>query len=214
MEVTADEVALARSDADDLWHLGNQVLYRLCAEHPGHSEPGAVAAKIWLIGRAYAAPVERRRPQAGEPQTSDQFYAQFVVPGLQESSIDKDLGYLSTFSEPNSESLPSILAAHKNLTNLFKRLTGFNKRSLASKYLHFHRPELFFLYDSLAFAGLRAIAPHSRKVGVTGPSAHDPEYASFAVDLLGVRESLRSTFGSSLTPRELDRLLLRRAKSQ
>jgi hypothetical protein len=47
-------------EAQKIWDLGNDTLYRLCAEHPGHTEDHVIIAKTWLIGRAYAAAVERR----------------------------------------------------------------------------------------------------------------------------------------------------------
>jgi hypothetical protein len=43
------------------WQLGNEVLYRLCEEHPRHDSDDSIIAKFWLIGRAYAAAVERRK---------------------------------------------------------------------------------------------------------------------------------------------------------
>lgn len=52
--------------ADSAWDMGNQVLYDLCRRHPGHSEPGEILAKIWLIGRSYAAAIERGRSNANK----------------------------------------------------------------------------------------------------------------------------------------------------
>ena len=43
------------------WDLGNQVLYSLCLDHPYHTDGAAIIAKFWLIGRSYAAAIERRR---------------------------------------------------------------------------------------------------------------------------------------------------------
>jgi len=39
--------------------LGNTVLYDLCKSYPRHDEEDVIASKIWLIGRAYAAAIER-----------------------------------------------------------------------------------------------------------------------------------------------------------
>jgi len=38
---------------------------------------------------------------------------------------------------------------------LFSKISGLNKRSLASKYLHFHVPELFYISDSRAYDAMR-----------------------------------------------------------
>lgn len=40
-------------DAPDNWGWGNEVLYRMCREEPGHTRLDAIAGKIWLIGRAH-----------------------------------------------------------------------------------------------------------------------------------------------------------------
>ena len=46
----------------EIWNIGNGVLYDLCSRHPDHTNIGAVSAKCWLIGRSYAASVERYMP--------------------------------------------------------------------------------------------------------------------------------------------------------
>jgi hypothetical protein len=38
---------------------GNHILYRMCHKQPGHTNVDVIAGKIWLIGRAYAAAIER-----------------------------------------------------------------------------------------------------------------------------------------------------------
>src|SRR2546423_1421315 len=58
----------ARSDSNDPWRVGDAVLYRLCREQPAHSDQATVVAKLWLVGRAYAAPIERRSKNT-EPGT-------------------------------------------------------------------------------------------------------------------------------------------------
>lgn len=42
------------------WDLGNQVLYDVCRQNPDHTDEQAIIAKILLIGRTYAAAIERR----------------------------------------------------------------------------------------------------------------------------------------------------------
>jgi hypothetical protein len=43
------------------WDLGNSVLYDLCRKHPSHKTADEILAKVWLIGRSYAASIERRK---------------------------------------------------------------------------------------------------------------------------------------------------------
>jgi hypothetical protein len=71
--ITRNDIASARSAC--VWDLGNRVLYELCSKHLGHGEADEIVAKIWLIGRSYAASIERRR---NATQAGDRFYEETV----------------------------------------------------------------------------------------------------------------------------------------
>ena len=47
-------------DPKDCGGFGNQVLYQMCRDHPGHTDTDVISGKMWLIGRAYSAAIERR----------------------------------------------------------------------------------------------------------------------------------------------------------
>lgn len=49
-----------------------------------------------------------------------------------------------------TETIEVSLKAHKDLMNVFNRISGMDKRSLSSKYLHFHAPDFFYIYDARA----------------------------------------------------------------
>ncbi len=73
MNITKRDVDLAKTD--DIWALGNETLYKLCRDHPEHKNDKAIVAKIWLIGRSYAAAIERRKNKAANnPIVNDAFY--------------------------------------------------------------------------------------------------------------------------------------------
>ena len=57
--ITAQEVVAALKK-NRVWDLGNKVLYDLCSSYPYHKTDEEIIAKIWLIGRSYAAAIERR----------------------------------------------------------------------------------------------------------------------------------------------------------
>ncbi len=59
VQISKDDVEKALSNT--AWDLGNQVLYDLCSKHPFHKTPQEIIAKVWLIGRSYAAALERRK---------------------------------------------------------------------------------------------------------------------------------------------------------
>lgn len=78
------------------WDLGNDVLYRLCKEYPHHKTEQEIIAKIWLIGRSYAAAIERRKTKK-RGESSDNFYECTVVECMKGSEIDKRLAALPPY---------------------------------------------------------------------------------------------------------------------
>ena len=186
------------------WDLGNQVLYDLCTKHPKHRSPAEVIAKVWLIGRSYAAAIERRRERSDE---NDDFYVEKVAPAIIGSNIDNWISDVSVHGRISIGSKTSALFAHHQVTKLFSDITGLEKRSLASKYLHFHQPELFFIYDTRAVEALRKLSsPVGRATKKSEES--DNEYRKLVEKCLRLQSFIQNEFNVSLTPREIDKLLL------
>ena len=70
---------------DEPWCIGNQVLYDLCRRYPYHTVNAEILAKIWLIGRAYSASIERGRGKApGAEWPNDRFYTKAVTGALRD----------------------------------------------------------------------------------------------------------------------------------
>jgi hypothetical protein len=65
-------------------------------------------------------------------------------------TLDSKIRQLKMEPRMNAELLFQVCELHYELTNLFKEITGKYNRSLASKYLHFHLPNLFYIYDKRA----------------------------------------------------------------
>ena len=124
------------------WNFGNQVLYDLCRNNYRHVEIEKIIAKVWLIGRAYSAAIERRKNKSG---INDHFYIKKVVPNFKKSNIDEYLSNLKKIDKLTDENLKDVLKAHFYLTKIIsrKKFTAQNKSSFSSKYLHFHLPNLF-----------------------------------------------------------------------
>ena len=139
--------------ANSRWEDGNSVLYRMCEEEPEHKKVDVIVGKIWLIGRSYAAAIERRKKVVDD---DDDFYYDVVAPKLLEigPELDDRIADLKESKNLIINDFKEILKTHKFLMDTFYDLTGLEKRSLASKYLHFHCPEKFFIYDSWAKAGI------------------------------------------------------------
>lgn len=191
-------------DRDAAWGYGNSVLYRMCKEEPRHCDPDVVSAKLWLIGRSYAASPERgsgAAPEGESPAFFDWLAGQMNWPAL-----DRKLDKLSEDNPFGPETLSLILGLHRCFHEKLKaaikpRLNGLEPRrqtSFCSKYLHFHKPDHFPLFDSYVSAAVsRATGPWKR---YQYNPKHDPKYSRFCQQLL-----VYSRKRPNLTLRALDR---------
>jgi hypothetical protein len=192
------------------WDLGNKVLYDLCHEYREHNNDNEIIAKVLLIGRTYAAAIERRK--INTKIGSDKFYEDTVAKQIRTSKIDEWLATIpGKMTDPLAD-LSRAVEVHKQVTELFSKMTGLEKRSLASKYLHFHKPEIFYIYDSRAKAALSAIIPKPKQIAEIQPDKAkkaDKEYLSFVRRCQWLRDNIEKQFGKALTPREFDKVLLK-----
>ncbi|HVS92235.1 MAG TPA: hypothetical protein VHE59_09400 [Mucilaginibacter sp.] len=195
------------------WDFGNQVLYDLCEKNPDHQETRKIVAKIWLIGRAYAASIERQKDRS---KSTEEYY-QYVAKKLIDDDFDSQISSLKNI-ELNVQTLPEILNAHSALNKALA--VGVETRpSFCSKYLHFHFPKLFFLYDSRAHRALRAIKKSDKAV-FNRPDLNNLRnelketvekwYPDFFLDCYLLKEHINkiSSLNNEFTCRHLDNLLL------
>ncbi len=192
--------------APNPWDLTNKILYDLCRDHPKHIDREAVLAKIQIIGRVYAASIERRKNK-GEEETTNSFYLSRVSPLILRSKLDEWIDK-SRATDPDSEGALAVMVKVHNLTTeLFSKISGLNKRSLASKYLHFHVPDLFYIFNSRAEGAIRQLRSFIGKAR-TPINSGDRTYSNFAAKCAFVKSRCKTDFGIKLSTRELDNLLL------
>lgn len=183
--------------------MGNEALYDLCRDHPGHTTAEEIVAKVWLIGRSYAASIERRRPDG---ITSEAFYSEVVVQAVLGSSLDEDLARIAPERQcEGHKDARLLLATHAKLMDIFREASGRSNRSLASKYLHFHRPLFFPIFDSRADRAIRHTV--SGRVPGSFPKG-DREYRTYVARFILLRQWIASEYALDLTPRQVDRILL------
>ena len=168
-----------------------------------------------MIGRTYAAALERRpnreRKSIKEKESIEDFYER-ASEKIIKSDIEDWFESLKKFKKIDNNSILNILHAHFNLVELFREITSMSKRSLASKYLHFHFPNLFYLYDSRAKKGFSRIMPGYR-TNREKTGKYDNEYENFALKLLDLQKKIEKEHKTKLTPHQLDILLLRKSRS-
>lgn len=187
---------------------GNSVLYDMCKKYPHHNDTDEIVSKIWLIGRSYAAAIERRKG-AEDDEISDDFYYDKVAPAIKKHSqrLDREIDKLNSLKGNYKENAECILSLHKYLMDIFKDITGLEKRSLAAKYLHFHCPDKFLIFDSRAQAAARKAIqrPDKPKEWV---EKYDPDYVDFVCRIIDMTEIIESETGERPTPRDIDNFLL------
>lgn len=178
----------------------NEVLYRMYREKPLHDDIDVIKAKFLIIGRVYAAAIERQAGPGFRPYTNSDVWKR-----IQSSGIDKHIHKLNRIDRITFANVPILFEAHYQLTSLLKDITGINKRSLTSKYLHFHSPKSVFIYDSLANKGVRQRL--SKRCDLTGN--FDDEYEGFVYRCIDFRDTvLEYKLGFPVSPRRLDMELL------
>jgi hypothetical protein len=188
------------------WEASNRVLYDLCREHPAHRDSGEILAKVLLIGRAYAAAIERRRNKEDDHE-NDRFYIDTVAPAIRTSAVDSWLHQARTATPATPDGLQAMVEVHGKVTGLFSEISGLEKRSLASKYLHFHVPRLFFIFDSRAVEAMREfsdVLPRASRSERNG----DNEYRKFAEKATALVQFCEREYGLLMLPRHVDNLLL------
>ena len=184
------------------WDLGNQTLYDLCRKHPDHRSVDVIVAKMWLIGRSYAASIERRRDS--QSIKDDDFYLDAVGPRIKRAGIDAWFNAVRALRRPH----PSVVVpVHKQLTDVFREISGLEMRSLASKYLHFHFPKAVYIYDERAGRAIRTIRSRLR-LRAPASDTYDRTYARFVQGCAPFHDELEQLLGRAVTPREVDKVLL------
>lgn len=195
------EECITSAQNPTLWTLSNKVLYDFCQENPDHKNKETSIAKVLLIGRVYAASVERGNKPRDIVVDNDDFYTKHVARRMT-TGMDKAMAPLKALNSQHVgyENLEKILTAHAEVNKIFK--FEKNKPSLASKYLHFHFPELFFIYDSRARKGLGLLG-YSNKLC----------YKTFCSECLRLGNDIKLHYPSlDLSPRHMDNILLAVAK--
>jgi len=193
------------------WALGNDILYKMCADNFNHDSAEKIVAKVWLIGRSYAVAIERRKNKT-PGVVSDKFYTETVVNAFQTPELDKMMDKIKVIPKLKTDTLIKTIELHFYLTKLINKITNLNKRSFSSKYLHFHLPSLFYIYDSRAAKAIKRFkirVPPDLKLLVSSTN-FDKEYAEFACKCFVLTNQVKEIFDIELSPREIDNLLLER----
>lgn len=201
-EIVHNLVKKYKKREEDFFVLGNNVLYDLCKDYSLHNDRGAIVSKVWLIGRSYAAALERVKDR----NLVNGAYYNFSIEITKNANlIDEKINCLNKIKEEEIfKNLNDVFQLHGLFTDIMKRTTGLEKRSLSSKYLHFHCPNVFYIYDSRARQAINALVKKQNILNYLG----DSEYIEFYLRVLELKNYIKNEFDLNLNPREIDNLLV------
>lgn len=189
---------------NELWYVSNNVLYEMCKKYPAHTDSSEVVAKIFVIGRSYAASIERTE--------NDNVYEKKIPELVSKHGKDIDSALLKC----NKTNPQQIFTTYDLVLTSFHKVSDKWNRSLASKYLHFHQPENFYIMDSRAKKGLSELlkiyptisnAKNEEKKQYSVPK-ESAEYMNFYLKCQICKKELEKEFYCKLSIRDLDNLLL------
>ena len=205
---TEAEIKAARNESEDIWTLSNNVLYKLCQNYPGHSNLEEIVTKILIIGKTYSAAIERRPTSSGAKLKVEDYYKK-VASEFKALDLDVELRRMQSTKPSDFEDVKPALRLHKLVMDAIKKFSEIWQRSFASKYLHFHAPNWFFIFDSIATRELKKQIPRPPHVEEFADNV-DKDYGDFVTRAWILRQELVQLGQPLLTPREIDRLLYKR----
>lgn len=188
----------------------NKMLYDAVITHPSNSDPSAIIGKLLLIGRTYSASVERRKTN-GEVKDERQAL-EVVIAAAEAIARSKCAQMLDGFAldqRLTSESLSEVVAIHRELCDALQLANNRENSSLASKYLHFHRPGLFPIVDSYVREGwswvMEELEQSYRGWRTFGQVSR---YQDWCIRILILRDLLEKHTQQPISLRQVDNYLL------
>jgi len=194
-----------------IYNTSNKILYKMFEDYPENRVKEHIVAKALILGRTYAAAIERRKSKDG--LSNDDFYIQKVTKCFISTKMGKDIKKIRSASEELQRASMS-LSLHGKLQDSFKPDTKLNKRSFCSKYLHFQLPDDFYLYDTRAANALSRFRKHlpqmKQHLSKFPPYQDnwDKTYWSFYRGCYCLSQTIANVLKKNLSKREIDSLLL------
>ena len=185
----------------------NHVLYQMCATQSRHRDPSVVVGKVGLIGRAYSA-----APSRGV--TIENFYQRLADAIVSRGNeLDRAIDEARSLNRISFDTIPVVTEAHgllneivigfirDNLEDGAKRGIG-HRDSFCSKYLHFHAPRAFPIYDSVVVRELRKRRDNAQYSAPTRGRGPSGAYAGFCRHLIAYADQHHKA--EEWTPRSVD----------
>ena len=118
------------------WEYGNRILYDMCKNDLYHNQIDIIVGKNWIIGRSFAAAIERR---INANDSNDDFYYDVVAPKILKISNELDFRISSLRSLKGTilDNVKEILETYKLFMDTFYEITGYKVILKSTKKLIF-----------------------------------------------------------------------------
>lgn len=158
----------------------DDILYAMCRTWPRHNDLSTVQSKVILIGRTFAAGLERK---GGKDKPTGILETVANILFRNRSWLDAEILRLRRSRTLTVETTKKILSLHGHTVHLLREGTksGMNFRSFVSKYLHFHIP-IVPIFDSRTSRVLNEWYPWREfrdRIQMSQKGKYDPVYAKF-----------------------------------
>ncbi|MBL0233821.1 MAG: hypothetical protein IPQ08_09165 [Chitinophagaceae bacterium] len=191
---------------DHTWEITNKTIYGLCKKYPDHEKTEEIVAKVIIIGRVYAAALERGK--ATRHGKGDNFY-RIAVPAIMRKFFSSPVTKNIIAKIRNKNTPEDAIHLHNQLMKRLKPLRKMNKVSFVSKYLHFHFPKSYYIYDSRANVGLPIVEKlFDRRIEINKTLKKTTKYGQFYTKSEFARNLIQKSLNIKLSHREFDSLLL------
>lgn len=193
------------------WSVSDGALYKMCKEYPLHKNASETVSKLFLIGRSYAAAIER----GVQLKKGESIYEDRIPKIFEKEKYGKKIDdALKNITE--HKDLYKIFFAYNLTLEFFSKISGKSNKSLASKYLHFHKPDTFFIMDSRAKNAISDVLATLALPAKLNSNDLEPyrkfnesnEYILFYLKCLKCIETIKEKYEISLSTKEFDCLLL------
>ncbi len=156
------------------------LIYEHIKNNITHVDADIVYAKVVLVNRMYRANLKFA---GGDPEGT-------IADGLVKEKVDDKLQKVAN-AKFNADSLGLIVSTHKVVTDCCEKLLHRKPTSFVSKYLHFHFPEAFPIFDKYAYNSAWNIVTSEGLVekikGKTEELKNDGDYAWFCASLVNIQ---------------------------
>ena len=190
--------------------VSNQMLYNAVKSNPSNLDAPQIIGKLMLIGRTYSAAVERRRT-SNAVQDNRQGLEVIIEAAcaIANSNVESQMALVGKTERLSRERITDAVELHSAVCAALRKANQRSNSSLASKYLHFHRPAFFPIVDSYVREGwwwiMDSLGEKNEGWSVFGQVER---YGNWCERVLSLQQKLERHLRKPVSLRQIDNYML------